>query len=251
MNNMIVNIGVLFLSAFLAGIIMVYLPNKKNHDIKNFLVFGGAYLFSITVIHILPETYSTGVLDPKKIGMYVLAGFFVQKLLEYITIGVEHGHVHTHSHQHKHQNTTAILLLLALSMHALLEGALLSHPSSIHAQHDSLTVLLGIALHKIPAAIALVSTLQCYFKQKKYILTYLFLFAIASPLGLVISDLSLQNGHFSKEIITILFSIVSGNFLYISTTIFFEANPEHKFDLKKIIITILGVLTAVLFEAFI
>jgi zinc and cadmium transporter len=46
----------------------------------------------------------------------------------------------------------------------------------------------------------------------------------------------------------ILFAIVSGNFLHISTTIYFESSPDHSFHRKKILISLLGAALAILIE---
>jgi hypothetical protein len=45
-----------------------------------------------------------------------------------------------------------------------------------------------------------------------------------------------------------LYALVSGNFLHISTTIVFESSPGHKFDARKMAVTIFGALAAVAVE---
>ena len=91
---MILKLLVLFLTPLLSGLLIYLVPKSKGVNYKLLLVFSGSYLFSITVIHILPELYKKG--DALElIGLFVLAGFFLQHLLEYFTSGVEHGHIHT------------------------------------------------------------------------------------------------------------------------------------------------------------
>lgn len=111
---------VLFMSALLAGLLVLVVPKANGKIYKLALVFAGSYLFAITIIHILPELYSTAT-DPIMIGVYVLAGFFLQQCLEYFTSGAEHGHIHTHGDNHKHSMATAVLLLVALLIHSFLE----------------------------------------------------------------------------------------------------------------------------------
>ena len=99
---MTVKLLVLFLTPFLAGLLIFLVPKGRNTNYRMLLVFAGSYLFAITVIHILPELYqhTSGV---ELMGLFVLAGFFLQQLLEYFTSGVEHGHIHTHErHEHNH-----------------------------------------------------------------------------------------------------------------------------------------------------
>lgn len=244
---MLFNIFILFASAFLAGIIVLFIPKDKSLDFKLILVFAGAYLFSITIIHILPEIFVSGH-GRLNIGIYVLLGFFLQLFLEYFTTGVEHGHIHNSSRsQHKHVHISPVFLLLALCLHAFLEGTLLSHPSDAH-QHDTHALLLGIILHKAPASFALMSVLLYELNNKNKAIIYLVLFCVSSPLGLLVSHFFNEFSLISEGSFTILYAIVSGNFLHISTTIFFESSPEHKFNAKKLGISVLGALIAILAE---
>src|SRR6478735_214527 len=152
---MILKLLVLFLTPLLSGLAIYLLPAGRTRNFKLLLVFAGAYLFSITVIHILPELYIQNS-EVELIGLFVLAGFFLQQLLEYFTSGIEHGHIHTnehdHHHSHHHHQISAIVLLTALCVHAFLEGAMLAEPANIPYQYDVNAILLGIALHRAPAA---------------------------------------------------------------------------------------------------
>ncbi len=208
------------------------------------LVFAGAYLFSITIIHIMPELFMQAT-NPTTIGVYVLLGFFLQQILEYFTAGAEHGHIHQHEHEHKHGGTAAIMVLIAMIIHAILEGSLLAHPSTVHAHHDTNSILFGIVLHKAPAAFALMSIIICQLQNKKLAVFYLVLFALASPLGMILGDFYVKNSTLANETFIILFAIVSGNFLHISTTIVFETSEDHHFNARKLGVAIIGALIAV------
>lgn len=248
---MLLNIFILFVVPFVAGMAVIGSSKLKSGDfINQTLIFSGAYLFSITIIHILPELYTAAGNQSMRVGMYVLIGFFTQQFLEYLTSGVEHGHMHQIDHKHHHSKFSAPLVMIGLCLHAFLEGTLLSHPSTIHAHHDVRALLMGIVIHKIPAAIALMSVVLCHIKSKTRVVLYLVLFALASPAGLVVSDLAFAEGLLSDKVIVILFGVVSGNFLYISTTIFFESSPGHRFNARTLGISMLGVLVAIIFNYF-
>lgn len=244
---MIVNLLLLFLAAFIGGLAALKFASDSGKNIKHYLVFAGAFLFSITVIHILPELFVSGT-DNLKIGILVLAGFFLQQILEFFSSGVEHGHLHIHDKEHHHNYMSAILVLSALSIHALLEGTLLAHPSDIHLHHDAKALLIGIALHKIPAAFALVSILICYLPSRKPAIVYLVVFSIASPAGLLISDYLFENSYLDGDVFVMVFAIVSGNFLHISTTIVFESSPKHGFSAQRLILSLLGAGAAIIAE---
>jgi zinc transporter ZupT len=247
---------VLFFTPLISGLCIYLVPKGKNTNYKLVLVFAGAYLFAITVIHILPELYSQH-LGVELIGVFVLAGFFLQQLLEYFTSGVEHGHIHTHgSHDHgnephrshHHRSMSALVLLLALCIHAFLEGGMLAQPATGAPVYDVNAILLGIALHRAPAAFALMTVLATQLHSREKAVPYLIVFSIAAPLGLLLSTFLADNEIISNTALIYLYALVCGNFLHISTTIVFESSPDHKFNAKKLAIAVFGALVAVTVE---
>jgi zinc transporter ZupT len=241
---------VLFFTPLLSGLLIFMLPKGKNTNYKMLLVFAGSYLFAITVIHILPELYSQS-LGLELIGVFVLAGFFVQQLLEYFTAGVEHGHLHTtdasrtHSHGHHHHPVSAIVLLTALCIHAFLEGGMLAQPRSIEPVYEPYAILLGIALHRAPAAFALMTVLAVQLRSREKAIPHLLGFSMAAPIGLLISTFLNQHDILSSAGLIYLYALVCGNFLHISTTIVFESSPGHKFDARKMSVAVFGAIVAV------
>jgi zinc transporter ZupT len=249
---MTLKILVLFFTPLLSGLLIFLVPKGKNTNYKMLLVFAGSYLFAITVIHILPELYRQS-LGLELIGLFVLVGFFLQQLLEYFTSGIEHGHIHTsdpgnaqtHHHGHHHQSVSAIVLLAALCIHAFLEGGMLAEPISHGPVYDPYAILLGIALHRAPAAFALMTVLAVQLRSRKQAIPYLIGFSLAAPLGLLISTYLAHEEVLSSTGLIYLYALVCGNFLHISTTIVFESSPGHKFDARKMAIAGFGALVAV------
>ena len=248
---MILKLLVLFLTPLLAGLLVYLVPKGKNTNYKLLLVFAGAYLFSITVIHLLPELYSQPIGGPW-IGLCVLSGFFLQQFLEYFTSGIEHGHIHAHGgHDHHHiqttaqRNVSALVLLTALCIHAFLEGAMLAEPTSHSVGYDMHAILIGIALHRAPAAFALVTVLAFQLGSRRRALPHLIGFSIAAPVGLLINSYLASAEIVSQEFMIFLYALVCGNFLHISTTIVFESSPEHHFNARKLAVAVLGALVAV------
>ena len=249
---MTIKLLVLFFTPLLSGLLIYLVPKGKITNYKLLLVFAGSYLFAITVIHILPELYrQNNGLD--LIGLFVLAGFFLQQLLEYFTSGVEHGHIHTHEHHgdHSHHNhaahqsVSALVLLAALCIHAFLEGGMLAEPAGTGPLYDVKGVLLGIALHRAPAAFALMTVLASQLQSRQKALPHLIAFSFAAPIGLLLSTYLADNDFISETGLIYLYALVCGNFLHISTTIVFESSPEHRFHAKKLAVAIVGALVAV------
>lgn len=246
---------VLFFTPLLSGLAIYLVPKGKNTSYRFLLVFAGAYLFAITVIHILPELYSQH-LGNELIGLFVLAGFFLQQLLEYFTSGIEHGHIHTHDHEHHghhshppssqhRQSISALVLLTALCIHAFLEGSILAQPESMGPIYDVNAILLGIALHRAPAAFALMTVLAFQLQSRTKAVPYLVGFSLAAPIGLFLSTYLADQEIISPTILIYLYALVCGNFLHISTTIVFESDPDHRFNARKLAIAIFGALVAV------
>ena len=134
---MILNITILILSVWIGGFSARWLGGHRL-NIQLPLVFAGSFLFAVTIIHIIPELFTISS-NPQQIGLWVLAGFFLQRVLENFSKGVEHGHTHTHG-----SNSSAVRfsILFALVVHSFLEGTLLTHESPFHEQHESYSLVL-------------------------------------------------------------------------------------------------------------
>jgi len=224
----------LFFCAFLGGLSIFLVKSDKSRLLKLILSFSGAYLFAITVLHLIPEAYNGP--DHAEIGIYILIGFLLQIFLEQFSEGVEHGHMHKHGEGHAFPYG----IMISLCLHAFLEGMPLAND-----QHNAL--IFGISLHHIPAAFALSSILlQNKFKFKG-IAFFLVIFALMAPLGFLLSY-GISNGsiggielYFNK-----MMGIVIGIFLHISTTILFESSVDHKVSKRKMIAVLLGISIALI-----
>ena len=248
---MIINSVLLFLSVIVPALFFLKMKDLSKQKLKYFLVFSGAYLFSITVIHLIPDVFMSGE-EPFQLGIYILIGFFLQMLLESFSKGIEHGHYHSHG------GYSATYLLIALGLHSFLEGSILTdhihaHHTSFHHSEDRGTfkILLGIMMHKIPAAIALMALLAAQYKNRMRAFLLVTIFALASPMGLVASNYMSHLDGINSNYLTIFFAIVAGSFLQISTTIFIESDPQHRLNWKNYSVALIGALAAVLAQVFI
>ena len=226
----------------LSGIVVFLKPDIHKFNFKWVLIYSGAFLFSSTILHLLPEAFELADSHFAS-GCLVLLGFYFQMFIEFFSEGVEHGHIHIH----KPKQLRSISLIIALSIHALLEGMIISHGDMLHHDHNTHTLLIGLLVHKVPETIALIAVLIINQVSRPKIFVVLLLFAAASPIGVIASDyFHQQYVHFTAYIM----ALVAGNFLYIATTIFFESNPEHKVQPKRILSLLLGGLTAVALQYF-
>jgi hypothetical protein len=72
----------------------------------------------------------------------------------------------------------------------------------------------------------------------------MFSFALMTPLGTLLAEQMEFAQHYSKEIS----AVVVGILFHISSTIIFESNEGHKFNLAKITMTVFGIALAYLIE---
>ncbi|WP_295773256.1 ZIP family metal transporter [uncultured Mucilaginibacter sp.] len=219
----------LFFSAFLGGAAVFLFKGGNHKQLKLVLSFSGAYLFAITVLHLIPEAYHG---NDHMVGVFILGGFIFQIVLEQFSDGIEHGHMHQHHHD---KAVFPLGIMVSLCLHGFLEGM----PLAGGYKNE---LVFGIALHHIPAAFALGTVLLANHQSRNNTLFFIALFAIMAPLGYFVSD-AISNGGIGnlQRYFNRIMGVVIGIFLHISTTILFEAGPDHKFNRRKLIAVLLGV----------
>lgn len=226
----------LFISIAGGGSLFFLFNKPAQRTIKLLLAFSGAYLFALSVLHLMPDVYKHDDISP---GKWILTGFFLQILMEYFSEGIEHGHVHVHREA---SHGFPFVMMISLCLHSFLEAMPLA--TNITTGHVALTgnsLMIGIILHHIPVAFALMGMLvQSGIKRKTAILL-LIIFSLMTPLGGYTGEL-INLATFSgmeawQHRIT---GIVIGIFLHISTTILFESGNDHRFNLYKLAAIVTG-----------
>jgi zinc transporter ZupT len=237
--------GLLYIAVLIGGALAFQFKKDSQRLLKRVLSFVGAYLLGILVLHLIPHAYEG---QSQTIGLWVLAGFFIQLALEQFSLGVEHGHIH--DHHHNNRPMFALQVMLSLSIHAFMEGMPLSH---VHEHttgivaHDTLKqnyLFIGVIMHKAPEAFALALLLLMSHFSKKIVWFCILVFAGMSPLGAWL----MQIMHFSEQTFQIVLAIVIGSLLHISTTILFEVDntDEHRISILKIGAILAGLSLSVL-----
>lgn len=228
---------ILFLVLPLAAGAWVRFRTTDPQHIKLLLAFSGAFLLGVTVLHMLPELYERGHHD---VGLWVLAGFMLQVVLEFFSQGIEHGHVHVHAQGHSHGRTLPLLTFMSLFIHSFTEGMPFADPRV----GGDLAFVAGVLLHKLPMAIALATVLQQSGVGTARSWATLAAFAMAAPAGMLFGRyFGLGMG---EEFLTAALAVAIGMLLHISTTIIFETTPDHRFNAKRFATVLLGALLAIL-----
>ena len=208
-----------FFGAVLGMGIGYKIHNKSSKGLKLILSFSGAFLLGVTIFHLMPEVFSKVNNKP---GLWIVSGIILQILLENLSQGTEHGHSHIKSNEY-----LPWILFLSLCLHAFIEGLPLGHESSL---------VWGIFIHKIPIGMVLFYMIWDTKITKTLKITVLFIFAIMSPLG----SITLEYNHSLQNYQTQITAIVMGMLLHISTTILFESNQGHAFNIRKLLTILLA-----------
>lgn len=231
--------AILFVLTLIGGSVPLWYKNWSERSMKYLLAFSGAFLLSITFLHLIPESIEE--IGPIA-GMLLLFGFFIQQFFQKFTHGVEHGHAHIEHSEHKH--VTVWPILIGLSVHAFGEGLPLGITYSDEGVLPSL--FLAIALHKLPEAMLIMSLFYHEYKKKNTILV-LVLFSLITPFA---SLLAYYLGHeftFVATLIHWMIPVIAGAFIHISTTIFFESGTKiHEMTFKKWMVILTGIGIALL-----
>ena len=220
---------VLFFGAFSGGMSVFLFKGDNHKNLKLVLSFSGAYLFGITVLHLIPDAYHG---NDNYVGVFILIGFLFQIVLEQFSEGIEHGHMHKPNHEHV---AFPLGILISLCIHAFLEGMPL-------AEGNQNQLVWGIALHHIPAAFALATVLLTNKLSKGKTISFVVLFAVMAPAGYFFSN-ALSTGGIGnlQQYFNRIMGVVIGIFLHISTTILFESSSDHKFTVRKLVAVLVGV----------
>ena len=218
------------------GWVLFFEPKNKLYS-KLLLSFSGAYLFGLIFLHLLPEVYT----DPApNIGLFVLLGFILQLVLDYVSKGIEHGHSHFHG------TKFPLAIFIGLCLHSFFEGMPILHHDH-HGHSNNLvmnySLIWGIMIHKIPIAIVLAGLLRAQFSVGKSLI-FLTLFALTLPLGSLTSISISQYINNIAAFEHIVLAIVIGIMLHVSTTILYESDEAHKFNIKKALSILLGFIIA-------
>lgn len=218
----------LFSTPVLGGLVAMVWKLKNQNQFKLILSFSGAFLFGIVLMHLLPMLFAAF----PNAGVYLLAGFFIQVLLEQLTKGIEHGHFHVH-HEHRFY---ILSVMIGLSLHSLLDGLPLADVVAVNQNHQAL--LYAICLHKIPEGFALASILIASGYKKTNAFIFILAFATIAPVGTLLST---EMAHMNNQMVNILLALAIGSFLHVSTTILFESETgHHHFGVKKFIAVLTG-----------
>ncbi len=227
---------ILILTVLGSGSLVFLFKEGNDRVLKFLLAFSGAFLIGLIFLKLVPEVFSNAGAFT---GLFVILGFLLQLSLELITDGAEHGHHHEHSDD---ETVSPFLLLIGICIHSFLEGMPIVQSFDTKVQH---TLVLGIVVHNIPISLTLMSLFLHYGLTRTKAFIFLAIFSLMTPLGSLL-------GNFLERYITVsleglfnyVLAVVIGIFLHVSTSILFETEENHRYNIQKFITVVVGLAIA-------
>lgn len=213
---------------------------EKRH-LRLVLAFSAAYLFSLSIIHMLPEAFEGS--EARTAGLVIVVGFCMQLLIDTFSTGIEHGHVHLHSSEcHTH---LPYGIVIGLFLHSFLEGLPVYDAGNHKAGAVNYQLILGLGIHNLPITLAFVALLKEHERQRARSIALLIAFSMMTPLGYLFSfflhNVGLSNyENYSR----MAYALVIGIFLHISTAILFESSDQHRYNIQKVLVMAAGIVVA-------
>lgn len=227
----------ILLAGPLSGLILQKGFEKNSQKIMGHtIIFSGSFLMGIALFGLLPELYDKIF----QAGIWIGVGFFFQIILERFTGGIDHGHIHSNN-----VPKSVYVLFAGLMLHALFEGYSAGLSYDLKSGIVS-GMVVGIAIHEIPAAFSLAVLLRSRVESRLTLTLLLLVYACATPIGYLTGATIRSEDMISEELSRILTAIIAGTFLHISTLIVFENSLRKKEGASKWISIISGLLISYL-----
>jgi zinc transporter ZupT len=132
-------------------------------------------------------------------------------------------------------------MMIGLCIHGFVEGIPLMFTGAGNG------LFIGILLHNIPISIALMSWFVLSGKSLRESFLALFVFSLITPAGALMAFSFFEDGSvLATNFGYYGLALVIGIFFHISTTILFESDQNHRFNLIKFMTILLGSATALL-----
>ena len=201
--------------------------------------FCAGILLGAVFFHILPEIST--VLG-RQLGYSVMFGFLLIFVLEKFIM------VHPCEEGECDYHKIGIAAYVGIGFHSILDGIAIGAGTMMNL---SFVIIFAVTIHKFPAALAL-SSLLVKGKEytKKKILISMFIFALATPVGALVSVFVFQG--LDDYIVATALGVSAGTFLFISIgDLLPTVYEEHEKGYKNLVSLCLGTLVMILSHALV
>lgn len=208
-------IQLLILTIISASGLLLFFFKKIHQTVLNILIgLGAGSMLAVSLVHIYPEALLETEFSVYAFIFWFLTIYLIEEILTPHTH--DHGHGdHSHEDPHEHYDHIAVASFIAIFIHTLFDGLGIRAAFWI-SQQVGYGILIGVAIHQIPVSISLAALFrESKFKKNKQII-YLSLFALAAPIGYIISDMILAN--VTSVFTGLATAFAGGSLLYVAAT---------------------------------
>ena len=229
---------------FVFSITMIggWIPTIKLWTQETFrlvISFCAGILLGAVFFHVLPEI---SMVLGRQLGYSVMFGFLLIFVLEKFIM------VHPCEEGECDYHKIGVAAYIGIGFHSILDGIAIGAGTMMNL---SFIIILAVTLHKFPAALAL-SSLLVKGKEytKKKILLSMFIFALATPVGALVSVFIFQG--VDDYVVATALGISAGTFLFISIgDLLPTVYEEHEKGYKNLVSLCLGTLVMILSHAIV
>lgn len=238
MSQFFIIIG-LFAISFV-GIILYFFENIPQKVLHLLIAIGAGTMFSVALVHILPETMEASNFSVYAFVLWFLAIYLLEEIL---TPHAHDHHHHDHSHEdpHEHYNHVVMVAWVAIFIHTLFDGLSIRAGFSID-NTLGWSVLGGVAIHQIPVSLSLASMLrESHFLRRTQIILMV-VFGLAASVGFVLSGPIIHN--LSPALVALCSALAGGSLLYVSNVELLpmiHSQSTRKMKYITVILFVLGV----------
>jgi zinc transporter ZupT len=216
-----------FIAAMAIGSVP-FLVSAKNSGIQlnRLTALAAGFLIGAAMLIAVPEGLllygeTSGDTEYLHVGVALMAGFVFMLLME--TFGFSHDiheehhdHVHEHGHSHVNHPTARVpYAVVGLTIHAVIDGMIIGIALAQDALALSVSLILAITMHKLPAAfsVSAFSLHERHDRKRSYF--DLTLFSLSTPIAILIFYLLAADISTQWQGLATLFA--AGTFLYVAS----------------------------------
>jgi len=227
---------------FFITIIGGWIPTFTKWSTETFrmiISFCAGFLLGAVFFHLLPGI--ANVLGPN-LGYPIIIGFLLVFVMEKFIM------VHPCEEGECNYHKIGVAAYVGIGLHSLLDGVAIGAANEMNM---SFVILVAVAVHKFPAALALSSILVKggEYSRKKINLSML-IFALTTPLGALVSLFLFKN--IDPYFVGVALGISAGTFLYIAIgDLLPTVHEENEKKYQNLVCLCLGILTMILSKNFV
>ncbi len=222
----------------LVGVVSLALNRDFLQKILLLLVsFAAGAMLGDAFLHLIPEAFGAGKLEPLSVSLFILSGIVVFFVLEKII----HWH-HCHTANHDHHEVVGTMNLIGDALHNFIDGAVIAGSYLVSIPLGVATTM-AVILHELPQEFSDFGVLlHAGFSREKALL-FNFLSALSAILGALVVLFLLQG---EPSIESMLIPFTAGGFIYIALAdLLPELRKEERLSVSAVqaFVFILGLVT--------